>query len=91
LPDGRVLKALVPRRKESPPARATNGWRRGVTYLRNQAGQDARRRVASPFVLIPRAKDDSAVRCYQKFGLVPILGQTHRLFLPLNTIAKSCA
>lgn len=40
---------------------------------------------------VVEAKDDSAVRFYQKYGFVPILGQPHRLFLPLSTVAHSFA
>ncbi|MBI3851521.1 MAG: GNAT family N-acetyltransferase [Verrucomicrobia bacterium] len=41
------------------------------------------------FAVIVEAKDESAVRFYRKFGFVPVIGQTHRLFLPMKTIEQS--
>jgi GNAT superfamily N-acetyltransferase len=43
--------------------------------------------VAS-FAVLVEAKDDSAVAFYQKFQFLPILGQPHRLFLPMKTIVR---
>jgi GNAT superfamily N-acetyltransferase len=43
--------------------------------------------VAS-FAVLVEAKNDSAVAFYQTFGFLPILGQPHRLFLPMKTIDK---
>jgi predicted GNAT family N-acyltransferase len=69
---------------------------------RNRRGQglgefllmDAMRRAlfgsetVASFAVLVEAKDDSAVAFYQKFGFLPILGQPHRLFMPIKTIAK---
>lgn len=48
-------------------------------------------RTTAAFAVVVEAKDDSAVRFYQQYGFVPILGQPHRLFLPLSTVANSFA
>ncbi|MCW5552374.1 MAG: GNAT family N-acetyltransferase [Verrucomicrobiae bacterium] len=45
--------------------------------------------TTAAFAVIVEAKDDSAERFYLKFGFVPVLGQTHRLFLPMKTIEQS--
>lgn len=43
--------------------------------------------TTAAFVVVVEAKDDSAIRFYEKFGFIPVIGQTHRLFLPMKTIA----
>ena len=45
--------------------------------------------TSAAFAVVVEAKGDAAVRFYEKFGFVPVIGQTHRLFLPMKTIATS--
>ena len=40
------------------------------------------------FAVLVEAKDGPALRFYLKFGFTPVLGETHRLFLPMKTIAQ---
>ena len=42
--------------------------------------------IGSAFVLV-RAKDDTAVRFYQKYGFTPLPDDPRRLFLPMKTVA----
>jgi predicted GNAT family N-acyltransferase len=42
--------------------------------------------ISASFAVVVEAKDDVAVRFYSKFGFTPVIGQTHRLFLPMKTI-----
>ena len=43
--------------------------------------------TTAAFAMVVEAKDDSAARFYRKFGFQPVLGQAHRLFLPMKTVA----
>lgn len=63
------------------------GW--GARLLVNalKTALASTKQVAAAFVIV-RAIDDDACRFYERFGFLPMPGDTRRHFLPMATIAK---
>lgn len=55
-------------------------------YLKRQAGQDLKRRLAITYVLLPHDDDDPAVAFYRRYGFLPFADDPRRLYLPMASI-----